>query len=96
MKGNRNHKLCRPPPEAREVQRWTGSRWIPDDSKPGLAFSGLFPYVSSGGHHTSYPAAWTTERTERCSSTCVCNLAMTRTASRYGAANGRSVAPLKQ
>ena len=34
------HKLCRPPADAREVERWTGSAWIADDGAPGLAFSG--------------------------------------------------------
>jgi hypothetical protein len=31
--------LCRPPKDAREVERFDGRRWRLDDGKPGVAFS---------------------------------------------------------
>lgn len=32
-------QLCRPPKDAREVERFDGRRWRPDDGKPGVSFS---------------------------------------------------------
>lgn len=86
------HHNCRPPAEAIEVRRWSGARWVPDDGKPGLAFSGKMPYKSKGGYDKEYPACWTTECTPACRSTCAQSRALTYTSKRYGAANGHFVA----
>jgi hypothetical protein len=34
------HYLIRPPVNAYNVERWTGTEWIPDDGEPGICFSG--------------------------------------------------------
>ncbi len=45
-------RMGRPPPGAKQVQRWTGRRWTPDDGKVGLAFI---------GQEDGYNMAWTVD-----------------------------------
>lgn len=83
------HAMCRPPSESTDVERWTGDGWIPDDGKPGLAFSGLEPF---------HPCAWTTQCNGDCwdsmsTNPCARTIAMNRTCDRFRCAIGQSVAP---
>lgn len=83
-----HHQLCRPPRDARNVLRLReDKRWIKDDGKPGLAFSGQMD-----GFGTPY--AWATMCKDFCFTAkprCPFNMAMERTVKRFGAANGRDV-----
>lgn len=78
-------RLIRPPNHARLVLRWTGRRWIDDDGKPGLAFSGR----DDGGapmawvHEPAWDAEWGTAARS------LCDRAMDETFKRFGCANGR-------
>lgn len=48
----KHQKLGRPPNDAQDCERWTGTEWVPDDGQLGLAFSyrdsKLFPYALAG------------------------------------------------
>lgn len=89
---NNSHWLGRPPNRADNVERWTGEEWIPDDWKPGLAFSGTV----QTGVCAHVPYAWYSECDCNLSSrygtqqkTCPANIAMTHTANRFRCANGQ-------
>ena len=81
----RGHRLCRPPPGAKDVERWDGRRWVPDDGAPGLAFAGRA--------EEEYPAGWYTECGDACLGDCPGSAAVHRAADRFGCGNGRNVKP---
>ena len=87
------HRLCRPPTNVSGVRRWTGKRWVNDDGKPGLAFSGESLYTKKNGQGSSYPTAWASACKGGCGLKCVKWRAMNYTARRFGAANGVTVRP---
>jgi hypothetical protein len=69
------HWLGRPSKTATSLQRWTGKRWIKDDGKPGLSFSGKINGI---------PQTWG----PHCSCTlldkdCPCVIAMLHTLDRF-------------
>ncbi len=82
----KRHFKIRPPADAREVERWTSNGWIPDDGKPGFAFSGR---AAKG-----YPAAWFDDSDcghfvfdEKCPR----RFATQRTCIRFGCSNGSPI-----
>ena len=79
------HKLCRPPRGAKDVLRLaTNGRWVEDDGKPGLAFSG---HSIEG-----YPMAWSVDCDCALSDgRCPADKALHKTCDRYGCANGDHV-----
>lgn len=79
----KRHFKIRPPKDAHNIERWTGTEWIPDDGEPGLAFSG------SAGR--GYPAAWFPECRCFAEPNCPKRRAMDRTCERFRASNGCSV-----
>jgi hypothetical protein len=89
IKNKLEHWLGRPPAEAQQVERWTGTRWIPDDGKPGLAFSGV---VFDGGLRCKIPTpkTWTSDcdchliSDNRCPS----GIAARHTVKRFSCSNG--------
>ena len=81
FKTSRKHWLGRPPREATEVLRLTlDGKWVEDDGKPGIAFSGL---------KKGYPYAW---GVDNCCPAwqihCPHRFAMSKTCDRFSAANG--------
>lgn len=80
------HKFCRPPKTAVKVERLLKSgKWIPDDGKPGLAFS---------GEEFEFPCSWSVECDCGFDFDCPCYIALNHTGERFGCANGRTVAPI--
>ena len=78
-----NHKLCRPPKDAVNVERWSQRKgWVPDDGKPAYAFSGLV---------NGTPYAWATRCSDNCYFSCIQTAAMERTTNRFHCANGHDV-----
>lgn len=75
------HHLIRPT-NATRLQRFDSGRWIPDDGLHGVAFSGMVGTVPTA----FYPRCQCV--TGIPGSTCPQDLAMDRTAERFGAANG--------
>jgi hypothetical protein len=83
----RKHYTIRPPSDATEVLRLNHlGKWMPDNGKPGAAFSGkmgIFPYAW-------YPKC-------KCRDyKCPAEMAMNKTCSRFGAANGIGVDKLEE
>lgn len=68
----------RPPPEAVDVERFEDGHWIPDDGKPGRAFSGRIKYR---------PFAWFASNRSCWNRQCPNGASIERTANRFGAAN---------
>ena len=86
------HKLCRPPKNAVNVERYISSLkiWLPDDGKPGLAF------VYQGGHK-GYTDGVPYGGATACACPgfkCVKSVAMDRACTRWGAANGMDLEPV--
>lgn len=85
-------KKGRPSKDATEVERWTGRRWVKDDGKPGLAFSGKRPIPVVFGKTFLIPVAWYPASCLRgaCgfNEKCICRRAMSRTSARWSCANG--------
>lgn len=83
----RSHDPCRPPKDlVLNVERWTGTEWIADDGKPGLAFVGL--------DEAGVPYAISTRCGGACfksKSGCVKDIAHKRNTMRYSCSNGRDV-----
>jgi hypothetical protein len=86
----RGHRLCRPPVGGTKMERWDheNEMWIPDDGKPGYAFSGQ----AEEGH----PAFYSTKCARSHFFDCIFSKASNRTCDRFGAANGSVVLPLKR
>jgi hypothetical protein len=80
------HVLCRPPKDAFDVERLASNgKWIKDDGKPGLAFSGRQGFPSA-------PMAWSVKCTcTMLDEKCPHNKAMQRTSHKWNCANGRYV-----
>lgn len=80
-------KLCRPEPGATEVERLRSDRtWVPDDGRPGLAFSGLLPNPPC---EIPTPMAWAPRFNAYDDANDPGEIAMARTCWRFSAANGR-------
>lgn len=79
------HKEGRPPPEAIEVERWVGDdTFIPDDGRPGVAFSGRLPHAKGQTPYTWHggcPCGWGAQD-------CPVRQSTDRTCKRYGCSNG--------
>ena len=71
----------RPPSDASEVERWTGSEWIQDDGLIGQAFVGKDVH--------GYPIAWAVDAKDCYDTSSFINLAVRRCADRWYCANGK-------
>lgn len=76
------HTLIRPPAAASRIEKFTGTSWVPDDGRPGIAFSALLDAVPVAYH----PVCSCDHG--RPGSVCPSELAMQRTVERFGAGNG--------
>jgi len=101
-------RLCRPPEDAFDVEKWNGHQWLPDDGKPGYAFSYMQPVSAEAqfGYTTPYPCAgWVPlnptrkQRAEmpdaRSRHEELLGYPMRRTCARWGVANGVHLKPVK-
>ena len=84
----------RPPSSWEQVERWTGTEWIPDDGKKGNAFNGIFPHSSeSGRHHYRTPVSISKDCECTCINPyCLVRVSMSRGSTRFGACNGTTFA----
>lgn len=84
----RKHWVGRPPAGSTKVERLTREgKWVPDDGKNGLAFSGL----GGEGAHPFTPFAWGPGCDCGFDDKCPFRQAMTRTCARFSCANGRDM-----
>lgn len=77
-----HHYLVRPPVDATQVEVWRGTRWVRDDGYAGTAFSARLGDVPVA----VFPSCSCDHG--RPGSVCPSELAMQRTAERFGAGNG--------
>lgn len=97
------HPLGRPPKEATQVLRLAANgKWVEDDGKPGLAFSGMMTGIGANhGRPFDYPAAFYSkcachaDPSERTYMRCPAIKAMDKTSERFRCANGRAMTPSK-
>jgi hypothetical protein len=94
-----SHWLGRPPDGATQVERWTGTEWVPDDGLVGLAFSGMFFGAPAHSKDPSryFPYAWGPNCDSSCHDpNCPHKVAMRRTFKRFnGCSNGCPMVKVK-
>jgi hypothetical protein len=90
-------RLGRPPKGAVNVERLLkNGKWIKDDGKPGVAFSGQRKLTGKGCSDMPFPFAWANFDIEHDWDACA-REAMSYTCRRFGGANGEQfVVPRKR